>query len=241
MMPMLFSPGQHAALVAVQRQLLAHERVFAFLDVYVVTSPNRILAVYTILQAELWRHWRIRVHDGKTQVWNASGLRPEGCDILDRAAGAVNPDFDTVWRGDGPTNTQGIKVVGTPLGHEDYVRDHLRRTTDDHVALLDKIPSLPDVQSAWALLLHRALARANHMLRAIRPEMTVQFVADHNSSLWSCLCNILRIAPDHCDELARDVASLPLCMGGGGGGLVCGVQAAPVSPPSGPVGRIQWP
>ena len=66
-MPLLFSLGQHAALMAVQRQLEAHERVFAFLDdVYIVTSPDRILAVYTILQAELWRHSRIRVHDGKT-------------------------------------------------------------------------------------------------------------------------------------------------------------------------------
>ena len=79
MVPLLFSLGHHAALMAVQSQLAAHERVFAFLDdVYIVTSPDRILAVYTILQAELWRHSRIRVHDGKTQVWNASGLRPEG-------------------------------------------------------------------------------------------------------------------------------------------------------------------
>ena len=141
-------------------------------------------------------------------------MRPEGCDILDRAGRAVNPEFDTVWRGDGPTNTQGIKVLGTPLGHEDFVRDHLRRTTEDHMSLLDKIPSLPDVQSAWALLLHCASARANNMLRAIGPELTVQFSADHNAGLWSCLCNILRIAPDQCDELAKDVASLPLCMGG---------------------------
>ena len=82
------------------------------------------------------------------------------------------------------------------------------------MSLLEKIPSLPDVQSAWALLLHCASARANYMLRAIRPELTVQFSADHNASLWSCLCNILRIAPDQCDELAKDVAFLPLCMGG---------------------------
>ena len=110
MMPLLFSLGQHAALMAVQRQLAAHEKVFAFLDdVYVVTSPDRVLAVYTILQAELWRHSRIRVHDGKTQVWNASGLRPDGCDILDRAGRAVNPNFDTVWCGDGPTNTRRFR------------------------------------------------------------------------------------------------------------------------------------
>ena len=175
-------------------------------DVYTVTSPDRMLAVFTILQAELWRLSRIRVHDGKTQVWNASGLRPEGRDFLDRAGRAVNPEFDTVWRGDGPTITEGLKV----LGHEDFLRDHLRRATEDDMSLLVEIPSLPDV--------HCASARTNYMLRAIRPVLIVQFSADHNAGLWSCLCNILRIAPDQCDELAKDVASLPLCMGGLGFG-----------------------
>ena len=58
------------------------------------------------------------------------------------------------------------------------------------MSLLEKIPSLPDVQSAWALLLHCASARANYMLRVIRLELTVQFSVDHNAGLWSCLCNI---------------------------------------------------
>ena len=70
------------------------------------------------------------------------------------------------------------------------------------------------MQSAWALLLPCASAQANYMLRAIRPEMVAQFSVDHNAGLWSCLCNILRIAPDQCDELVKDVASLLLCMGG---------------------------
>ena len=92
LMPLLFSLGQHAALRAVQRQLLPGELVLAYLDdIYVITTPDRVLAVYNLLQAELWRHARIRVHDGKTQVWNKSGMRPRGCDTIDRAARATNP------------------------------------------------------------------------------------------------------------------------------------------------------
>ena len=42
-MPLLFSLGQHAALQAVQDQLLEGERLFAFLDdIYVVTTPERV-------------------------------------------------------------------------------------------------------------------------------------------------------------------------------------------------------
>ena len=68
-MPLLFSLGQHAALRAVQRQLQPGEIVFAFLDgMYCITTPGRVLAVNNLLPTELWRHARIRVHDGKTSV-----------------------------------------------------------------------------------------------------------------------------------------------------------------------------
>ena len=98
MMPLLFSFGQHAALLAVHRQLGRGELIFAVLDdIYTKISPDRVAPVYALLQQELWRHARIRVHDGKTQVWNSAGLRPAGCDTLDRAARAMDPDFTTVW------------------------------------------------------------------------------------------------------------------------------------------------
>ena len=92
MMPLLFSLGQHRALCAVQRRLRRDELMFAFLDdIYVKTSPERVSQVYGILQQVLWRHARVRVHDGKTRVWNSSGTRPDGCATLDRAARAMDP------------------------------------------------------------------------------------------------------------------------------------------------------
>ena len=102
LMPMLFSLGQHNALRAVQARLQEGELIFAYLDdVYIVCSPERVSAIYAILQEELWRHARIRIHHGKTQVWNRSGNRPVACDVLDRAARALDPEFTTVWRGGG--------------------------------------------------------------------------------------------------------------------------------------------
>ena len=85
---------------------------------------------------------------------------------------------------------------------------------DEHNVLLERIPSLPDVQSAWALLLHCANARANYVLRVIRPELARHFAQAHDAGLWRCLCAILRVGEDQCDALAKDAASLPLCMGG---------------------------
>ena len=45
---------QHAALVAAQGRLQQDERIFAFLDdIYTTSSPDRVGAVYAILQEEL--------------------------------------------------------------------------------------------------------------------------------------------------------------------------------------------
>ena len=48
-------------------------------------------------------------------------------------------------------------------GHDDFVEAHLARTSLAHANLLDRIPSIADVQSAWALLLRCANARATYL------------------------------------------------------------------------------
>ena len=216
LMPMLFALGVHAALCAIQSHLQADERVFAYLDdIFLVTTPARVGVLFGVVEAELWRCSRIRVHQGKTQVWNRSGVRPPFCDVLDRAAVVAERDpTSTAWRGDGPTQTQGIRVLGTPLGHDDFVRSFFQRTAEKHATLLERIPTVSDVQSPWALLLHWANARANYSIRVVRPELCGAFAEAHDSGLWRCLCAILRIPTDQCDAVAQEAATLPLALGG---------------------------
>ena len=161
----------------------------------------------------MWRHFRIRVHQGKTQVWNWSGVRPPFCDVLDRAAAAAERDpTATAWRGDGLTDTQGIRVLGTPRGHDDFVRTFLQRTSEKHAILLERIPT------AWALLLHCANARANYSIRVVRPELCGAFAEAHDSGLWRCLCAILEIP-----TRSRQVTS---CLGGLGLRSAAGTRVA---------------
>ena len=105
-----------------QSRLNATESLFAFHDdVYVATTPDRVAEVYTALATELYTHSRIRINGGKTQVSNAAGLRPTACYYLERIVQTQDPDA-RVWRGsDLPTREQGIRVLGTPLGHEGHV------------------------------------------------------------------------------------------------------------------------
>ena len=94
-----------------------------------------------------------------------------------------------MWKGsDIPTAEQGVRILGTPLGHPDFV--HTENVLKEHGVLLSRIPLVEDVQSAWALLLHCAGGRANCLgescqarcgaeLRCRAHERTVGMFAQH--------------------------------------------------------------
>ena len=171
LMPALYALGQHRALVAINDQLLPTERLLAFHDdLCVLCSPHRVADVHIVLQQALWEHSWISLHHGKTQIWNRAGEEPRGWRALTAAARLVDPEA-VVWRGDPslPSSAQGVKVLGTPLGHPDFVRAHLRSSTEAQRVLMQRIPSIPDPQGAWLLLLFCAGSRANYMLRVVPP------------------------------------------------------------------------
>ena len=101
-----------------------------------------------------------------------------------------------------------------PLGHVDFLRAQLEATTAKHSALLQAIPNVPDVQSAWLLLLHCASVRANYQVRVLRPDAVEQFARTHDARVWQCLCNILKIPEDFVSNLHRRAATLLLSLGG---------------------------
>ena len=72
--PMLFALGQHSTLVAAKERMQENDVLFAYLDdEYDVCRPDRVGAIFAILQQELQTHAEIRLHLGKLQVWNRGG------------------------------------------------------------------------------------------------------------------------------------------------------------------------
>ena len=137
------------------------------------------------------------VHNGKTRVWNRGGIVPDRCDVLEAVARAVDPSA-RVWRGnheDRPEE-QGITILGTPVGRQEFVERELAKIITDHSELLTRIPEVQDLQCAWLLLLYCGAARANFHIRIIRPELTANFARSHDDEIWQCFCNLLRIRPD---------------------------------------------
>ena len=73
-------------------------------------------------------------------MWNRGSVTPLGIEVLQAVAKVNDPDA-TVWRGD-PTlreEDHGVRILGTPVGHEDFVRSQLSALSETHDQLLEKV------------------------------------------------------------------------------------------------------
>ena len=214
LVPALFALGQHEALQAISRGLLPSEKLFAFLDnIFIGVAPERLAILHRLVETALWDHARIRINQGKTQIWNRAGVFPAGCEHIVEAGRRASPPV--VWRRDQslPTSEQGIRVLGIPFGHSDHVTAELRSSNEEHSTWLSRILAVRDLQCAWLLLLFCAAARASYLLRVLPPSQSETFATVHDSSVWNCLRQLLDI-PGTPEMLDR--AGLSLTNGGVG-------------------------
>ena len=124
-----------------------------FLDnLDVVTTPERTVEVHNVLREELSRHARMRVHHGKTRIWNRGGFISDRCDELEAAAQDADPTA-RVWRGshEDRLEDQGITILGTPVGRQEFVESELAKIVANHRELLTRIPEVQDLQCACLL------------------------------------------------------------------------------------------
>ena len=101
----------------------------------------------------------------------------------------VNPRPDSVCihTQDHTSRQCNIKILGTPLGHHNYVQNHLERVADEHQRFLDMLLSVPNLQSSWLLPLHCASA-TNYLLRTVCPDSVRGVAEAHDRGLWECVC-----------------------------------------------------
>ena len=214
MMPLLFCLGQQEVLQAVQRQLQAGERLFVHLDdVHVVTRPHGRGGG---VQDSGGSFECVLLHSHpqrEDEDWNKSGVRPVACDRLERIAQVENPRA-TLWKGGGGAHqrTRHQGVLG-PLGHDDFVAHHLREVAREQQELLDKIPLVKDLQSAWLLLLQLRSSKSKLPTQISETFSHRRNARTHDEGVWQCLAN-LGTDLGQCTEAVRELATLPLRLGG---------------------------
>ena len=99
-------------------------------------------------------------------------------------------------------------MLGTFLGHSDFVAAHLVHVLNDHRTLLDGAHSRG---AGRAVCMGFAPPRRSQQGQPpiIIPTLTEAFARGHDEGLWQCMCEILRV-PSAAGLLARNFASLPL-------------------------------
>ena len=109
------------------------------------------------MRIELWTHSKISIHHGKTKLWNKAGILPSGVEELQQLASSVNENA-IVWRGDPlwQTSAQGVKILGTPIGHEAFVKAQLMARRADHDVLLVTHPCRSRSASSFGCYCHTA-------------------------------------------------------------------------------------
>ena len=150
---------------------------------------------------------------------------PPGCQHILQAGREMTPPV-IVWRGDHmlPDHQQGIVVLGTPLGHEEFVKSQLRCELQEHSFLLQRIEAVPDLQYAWLILI-LCCCRANYFLRVVHSGSSEEFARQHDAAIWQVFLQLLNISGG---QETRDLASLP-CRHGG-----LGLRSEQLTGPVGP-------
>ena len=226
--PALFALGQHSALCSAASALHPAETLVAFLDdLYVVTTRGRARECGDTVVGAVERDCGIASNIGKTRVYGPTESPPPP------GVAELGPD---VWRADKPLAKRGLKVLGVPIGHAEYVRAWAEARMQEEQELLDQLPQLPDLQCAWLLLAMCAAPRANHALRTVPPTMVAPYAEMHDDAIWDTLDALLGgLSPDEAAS-ARTLAELPASLERrlltGRGGLTLCQSSASASRPS---------
>ena len=154
----------------------------------------------SICWRELSEHAWIQLNEGKTRVWNRAGVRPPHMEDL-------GPE---VW------NVEGVKILGTPIGSDRFIEAVTEERVTEERRLWDALAWVPDLQSAWQILLQCAGPRCHHFLRTVPPDQSARYAVGHDLGMRRAMERVLGSFPgtERQKESAHELATLPMRFGG---------------------------
>ena len=182
----------------------------------------------------------IVAHPTVAQRLVATGLQERlnahntGLVIVDRKTKAYSPGLDLtthaqVWKCTVQPPSQGLVVLGVPVGTPEFIRDHVATVVNGLAPVLDDICALP-LQHAQLVLRYCITSKINNLLRACPTQLITPVARRFDDLVWNTISRLLDVPADAEDlgfdlPRARAVLSLPLRMGG------CGLAPATVVAP----------
>ena len=126
--------------------------------------------------------------------------------------------FDDVHVSSPPTCGAQIasRFWGTSIGSPEFVHSFIEKRLEDEQRLWEAVTWVPDLQSAWQILLQCAGPRCHHLLRTLPPSQSTEYAQHHDDGMWQALGRLLVGLTGTEEEklTARHLASLPMRLGG---------------------------
>jgi len=188
LMPALFSIALHPALLRMQARMPANVSIIAYLDdIYIICDPEDAEDCLRIAGECLRDICHIDINAGKLAAWSKR--------VAECPAGLEGNDAngEPIWKGDLSAERQGVKVLGAPVGSPEYVQRFCDNVVEEKAKLLDLLPKLPSLQSAWLLLYFCAVPRINHLLRTVPPQHVRVAARAHDANVLNCFQKIFHI------------------------------------------------
>ena len=114
--------------------------------------------------------------------------------------------ISTIWEKNA-WDPEGIKILGTPIGSDDFVQRVLDRRLEDEAKMWTAHGRFYcNVQGP----------RCHHLLRTLPPSQSLEYAARHDEGMMQAMDNLLGGLTGGADEkeVAHYVASLPMRLGG---------------------------
>ena len=117
---------------------------------------------------------------------------------------ALGPE---VWTAANPPETNGLVILGTPLGTTEFVNACGVERMQQEQRMLQEISKMEDPPSAWTMLCMSAVPRANHTARILPPSTSRFYTDARDDAVWHTFCDVLNVQTLVGDGIARRVAT----------------------------------
>ena len=88
----------------------------------------------------------------------------------------------------------GVRILGTPIGSGAFLQACTDERLEEEEKLLAALESVPDLQSAWQILLQSASARCNHLVRTLPPSASRSYAIGHDQRKWAAVQRLLGLS-----------------------------------------------
>ena len=155
-----------------------------FDDIYIICNRHDTYACYMLVRDILKLACHIDVHIRKLVAWSMTANPPPN---------RISEIGSVVWKPALHAASNGVKVLGAPVGSRELIIAIGLNVFSDEVQPLGNIPKLVSLQIAWLLLYCCAVPRVNHLLRTISPNMVRPIADSHDRHIFTTFCNAFHI------------------------------------------------